>query len=119
MKRCVFFSLLLLLFSCSKHDEIDFEGELVDVRYCASSSSMSNSAAYFVRLDKPADMGGDYTSLSGEEYENVVMLFEPDRRLYKGDRISGSFYLDEGYGRANCGSWTDVDLPEGVFTSVD
>ncbi len=111
-------STLLILTSCVKHDEIEFEGELVDVRFCASSSEMRNQGAYFVCLDTPDDLGKSYTSLSGKHYENVVMLFDPGCRIYQGDKLSGAFYLDKNYGRANCGSWSDVDVPEGVFTSV-
>lgn len=110
----------LLTAGCSKHDEIDFDGVVVDARQCYSSSAFGNNYAYFVQMASPSDAGASYTTLNtNEHYDNVVMLFEPDRRIYKGDHLTGTFYYDKGYCRANCGSWSDVDVPEGVFASID
>ena len=73
---------------------------------------------YFVQLEEPEDIGRDYTTNSGVHH-NTVILFDPDCRLYKDNRISGSFYLDEDYSRAHCDyHLTDIKLPEGVFVEV-
>ena len=119
MKRYVFFSLLLLLAACAKHDEVDFHGTIVDTREC-TASYLKPDLGYIVELTSPTDYGADYTTTDGTTYHNAVILYDPDCLLYLGDRLSGSFYLDDEYSRANCSiHWNDLDkLPMGVFTAV-
>ena len=85
-------AIMLLLASCTKHDEISFKGVVIDVRQCTMmSSGQLPVAGYFVHLESP----------------------DSD------DHIRGSFYLDDEYSHANCAyHWTDIQLPEGVFTTV-
>ncbi len=105
------------LTSCAKHDEISFRGTVIDARECSASYTEPN-IGYVVQLQKPDSIGKPYDH-NGNTYQNVVILYEPDRRIYKNDHIKGTFYLDNKYSRANCSlHWTDYDLPEGVFTSV-
>lgn len=119
MKRYVFFSLLLLLAACSKHDEVDFKGTIIDTREC-TLSYVRPDLGYLIQLSSPAQYGSSYTSQNGETYDNVIILYDPDCLLYLNDKIEGSFYLDDEYSRANCSiHWNDLDdIPMGVFTSV-
>lgn len=119
MKRYVFFSLLLLLAACAKHDEVEFEGTVIDTRECNLSYARPD-LGYLVELDSPKEYGSDYTLNDGTTYHNVVILYDPDCLLYLGDRIEGAFYLDSDYQRANCSvHWNDIDdIPVGVFTTV-
>jgi hypothetical protein len=120
MKRFAFFStLLLLLASCNKVDEIDFRGTVVDVREC-TASYVKPDYGYLVALTTPDSLGGVYTTDKGVTYHNVVILYAPDRLIYRDDPIRGTFYLDDQYSRANCSiHWNDIDnIPVGVFTSV-
>ncbi len=108
--------LILCLFtSCVKHEEIPFSGTVVDVRECNASFGTAQDAGFVVSLNEPENIGQPYT-FNGVTYPRAVILYAPDRRIYKGDRLSGTFYLDDKYSRANCSiHWTDFSLPEGVF----
>ena len=111
--------LLLLTVSCSKHDEIAFKGVVIDARQCTlTSSGTLPQVGYFVNLESPDSIGKPY-STDNATYPNVIILYEPDCRIYKNDHIKGAFYLDNKFSRTNCAiHWSDLDLPEGVFTSV-
>jgi hypothetical protein len=120
MKRFVFFSTLLLtLVGCTKVDEIDFRGTVIDTREC-TASYVKPDLGYLVQLATPDSIGGTYITSDGVSHPNVVILYAPDRLLYRNDKIRGTFYLDDQYSRANCSiHWTDIDhIPIGVFTSV-
>lgn len=110
---------LLLATSCVKHDEVDFKGTVIDTREC-TLSYLKPDLGYLIQLDSPLEYGATYTSQYGTTYDNVVILYDPDCLLYLNDRLSGSFYLDEEYPRANCSMhWNDLDnIPVGVFTAV-
>jgi len=110
---------ILGLISCSKTDEIDFRGTVVDVREC-TASYVKPDLGYLVALTTPDSLGGVYTTDKGVTYHNVVILYAPDRLIYRDDPIRGTFYLDDQYSRANCSiHWNDIDnIPVGVFTSV-
>ncbi len=110
---------ILGLISCSKTDEIDFRGTVVDVREC-TASYVKPDYGYLVALTTPDSLGGVYTTDKGVTYHNVVILYAPDRLIYRDDPIRGTFYLDDQYSRANCSiHWNDIDnIPVGVFTSV-
>ena len=110
-------SCLLLLTGCVKHDEIAFRGTIVDTRECNLSFGSYNDAGFVVNLDTPDSIGRPYT-YNGHTYGNTVVLYDPDCRLYKGDKISGTFYLDDKYSRANCSVHYNLELPEGVFVSI-
>lgn len=111
-------SCLLLLVSCTKRDEIDFTGVVIDTRQCTASYLKPN-LGYLVELSKPSDAGDDYTTDDGVVHHNVVILYEPDRVIYKDDHLSGSFYFDDEYSDANCEiHWKDLKVPMGVFVSV-
>jgi hypothetical protein len=109
----------LLLASCSKKDEIAFRGTVVDAKICTQSMAQP-SFGYLVNLDSPDSIGHSYTTPTGVTFPNVVILYEPDRLIYKDDKIKGSFYFDDKYPRANCTvQWHDIDdIPIGVFTSL-
>lgn len=120
MKRFAFFStLLLLLASCNKVDEIDFRGTVIDTREC-TASYVKPDLGYLVALTTPDSLGGDYTTQDGITHHNVVILYAPDRLVYRNDKIRGTFYLDDQYSLANCSiHWNDIDnIPIGVFTSI-
>lgn len=120
MKRFAFFStLLLLLASCNKVDEIDFRGTVIDTREC-TASYVKPDLGYLVALTTPDSLGGDYTTQDGITYHNVVILYAPDRLVYRNDKIRGTFYFDDQYSLANCSiHWNDIDnIPIGVFTSI-
>lgn len=127
MKHCVFSkwsaailpATLLLLAACSKHEEIDFSGTIIDTREC-TLSYLKPDLGYIVELSTPTNYGADYTLLDGTAYHNAVILYDPDQLLYLGDHLRGTFYLDDEYSRANCSvHWNDIDdLPMGVFTAV-
>lgn len=103
----------LLLTGCSKNDEYEFSGTIIDARDCNSM----RYPGYIVALEKPSDLGGQYV-VGERTYTNAIMLFEPDRALYKGDHLHGSFYIDNKYSRANCSFHWNLNIPEGVFTSI-
>lgn len=120
MKRFAFFStLLLLLASCNKADEIDFRGTVIDTREC-TASYVKPDLGYLVALTTPDSLGGDYTTQDGITHHNVVILYAPDRLVYRNDKIRGTFYFDDQYSLANCSiHWNDIDnIPIGVFTSI-
>jgi len=120
MKRFAFFStLLLLLASCNKVDEIDFRGTVIDTREC-TASYVKPDLGYLVSLTTPDSLGGDYTTQDGITHHNVVILYAPDRLVYRNDKIRGTFYFDDQYSLANCSiHWNDIDnIPIGVFTSI-
>ncbi len=120
MKRFAFFStLLLLLASCNKVDEIDFQGTVIDTREC-TASYVKPDLGYLVALTTPDSLGGDYTTQDGITHHNVVILYAPDRLVYRNDKIRGTFYFDDQYSLANCSiHWNDIDnIPIGVFTSI-
>lgn len=111
-------SFFILLSSCVKHDEIPFRGTIVDVRECNTSFGSTQDAGFVVDLTTPDSIGVAYT-FNGTTYSNAVILYDPGCRLYKGDKLSGTFYLDDKYSRANCAiHWSDLHLPEGVFLDV-
>lgn len=123
MKHCVYFSLLLgtlALAGCVKHDEMEFAGTVLWVRDCMTSMTDFNSGGYVVQLDYPEGVGADIKTEDGDEYKNLVVLYEPTCRIKLDNHIHGTFYLDANYSRANC-SWRydDYDLPEGVFTKTE
>ncbi len=120
MKRFAFFStLLLLLASCNKVDEIDFRGTVIDTHEC-TASYVKPDLGYLVALTTPDSLGGDYTTQDGITHHNVVILYAPDRLVYRNDKIRGTFYFDDQYSLANCSiHWNDIDnIPIGVFTSI-
>lgn len=120
MKHFAFFStLLLLLASCNKVDEIDFRGTVIDTREC-TASYVKPDLGYLVALTTPDSLGGDYTTQDGITHHNVVILYAPDRLVYRNDKIRGTFYFDDQYSLANCSiHWNDIDnIPIGVFTSI-
>ena len=110
---------ILCLASCNKVDEIDFRGTVIDTREC-TASYVKPDLGYLVALTTPDSLGGDYTTDNGVTHHNVVILYAPDRLVYRNDKLRGTFYLDDQYSRANCSiHWTDIDnIPIGVFTSL-
>jgi len=108
----------LLCTSCIEHEEIAFEGIVLGTRAC-SGMMMDDNAGFIVQLFSPDSIGGTMTSTEGEVLTNVIVLYEPPRRIYTRDTIRGTFYIDDKYSRANCSVvWDDMDLPEGVFLRV-
>ena len=106
-----------VVLSCNKADEIDFCGTVIDTRECTADLLRPN-LGYLVHLATPDSVGADYI-VNGTTYHNVVILYDPDRVIYRGDKLRGTFYFDDQYDRANCSiHWTDFDVPVGVFTSV-
>jgi len=110
---------ILGLTSCNKVDEIDFRGTVVDTREC-TASYVKPDLGYLVALTTPDSLGGDYTTQDGITHHNVVILYAPDRLVYRNDKIRGTFYFDDQYSLANCSiHWNDIDnIPIGVFTSI-
>lgn len=120
MKRLLPLGLLLALLStaCIEHEEIAFEGIVVGTRSC-SGIIMDSNTGFLVKLTSPDSVGGTLVSTEGEVMDNVIVLYEPPRLIYVGDRIHGTFYVDDKYSRANCSVvWSDMELPEGVFLKV-
>ena len=121
MKHCVCFSLLaiaILLVSCTKHEEIGFSGTVVNIEYCATQDIQSN-AGFYTALETPEGTGGTFIH-GADTFQNVVILYEPGRQIQHGNHISGKFYMDNDYSRANCSLHihADDELPQGVFTRV-
>ena len=108
----------LTLAGCARHEEISFEGIVVGTRNCTATFS-DNNTGFMVKLTSPDTLGATITSTTGEQMDNVIVLYEPPRRIMVEDRIHGTFYLDDKYSKANCTVvWHDFDLPEGVFLDV-
>lgn len=110
---------ILVLSSCTKVDEIDFRGTVIDAREC-TASYVKPDLGYLVQIASPDSIGGDYTTDDGIIHHNVVILYAPDRPLYRKDSIRGTFYFDDQYSQVNCSRhWFDIDnIPIGVFTSL-
>lgn len=119
MKHCVCFSLLLLLLvSCVKHEEYEFSGRVLWMRDCTGSYLDAN-AGYVVQLEYPENIGTTIRNADGDTLKNLIVLYEPTRRVYVDDHIHGTFYLDDKYSRSNCTlHYTDYTLTEGVFTKT-
>lgn len=116
--KFIIVAVLLLFASCKKHDEIAFKGTIIDTRTCNSSFDSHQEAGFVINLTTPDSIGKPYTH-NGVTYTNSVILYDPGCRLYKNDKVSGTFYLDDKYSRANCSiHWSDFDIPEGVFVDV-
>lgn len=116
--KFIIVAVLLLFASCKKHDEIAFKGTIIDTRTCNSSFDSHQEAGFVINLTTPDSIGKPYTH-NGVTYLNSVILYDPGCRLYKNDKVSGTFYLDDKYSRANCSiHWSDFDIPEGVFVDV-
>lgn len=105
------------LASCQKHPEIEFAGTVIDIRYC-TASYFDNNVGYIVQLEYPDSIGGTISTDEGTA-TGLIVLYEPDRVVHVDNHIHGTFYLDDKYSRANCSlHYSDLDLPEGVFTKV-
>ena len=108
----------MTLMSCVEHEEVAFDGIVVGGRNC-SPTLFDQNMGYIIQLTYPQDVGGSITNENGQKMENLVVLYEPDRLIRVDDHIRGSFYLDDKYSRANCAlHYSEIDLPEGVFTQV-
>ena len=108
----------LLMVSCVKHEEYEFAGRVLWIRDC-SGSYLDASAGYVVQLEYPENMGTDILNSDGDTLRNLIVLYEPTRRVYMDDHIHGKFYIDDKYSKANCSlHYTDYTLREGVFTKT-
>ena len=123
MKHYVFSRTLLALAlvataaACQKHPEIDFAGTVIDIRPC-TGSYLDNNVGYIVKLDYPDSIGGTITNDEGTA-TGLIVLYEPGRVIHLDNHIHGSFYLDDKYSKANCSlHYSELELPEGVFTRV-
>lgn len=120
MKHCVCFSLMAvaLLVSCAKREEVSFSGTVVNIEYCATQDIQSN-AGFYTALETPDGTGGTFI-YGADTFRNVVILYEPGTRIQHGNHLSGAFYIDNDYSRANCSLHihADDELPQGVFTRV-
>lgn len=113
MKRIVILIIAsIMLVSCVKHDEIEFAGYVVGVSTCAGYS-----AGYLVELSYPTDVGGTIV-LGDETIQNVMILYEPAEHILVHEHISGTFYYDDNYAKANCNYQKKYDVPEGVFWKI-
>ena len=108
--------LALIFTGCVKHEEIEFRGKIIGIREC-TASYLDQNVGYVVQLEYPEGVGGSITD-GNNTGENLVVLYEPDRHIMIDDIISGTFYLDEKYSRANCSIRWDYELPEGVFMKL-
>ncbi len=112
--RFVLIACAVLLFgSCADYEEVNFRGKVIGIREC-TASYLDQNVGYVVQLEYPEGIGGSITEGSNTG-DNLVVLYEPDRHIMIDDVISGTFYLDEKYSRANCSIRWDYELPEGVF----
>ena len=104
--------------SCQKHPEIDFAGTVINIRQC-TGSFLDNNVGYIVQLDYPDSIGGTLTTNEGTA-SGLIVLYDPNRVIHVDEHIHGSFYLDDKYSRSNCSvHYSEIDLPEGVFTRVN
>ena len=120
MKHYAFFSAALaamLLASCVHHEEIEFSGTIVGIRNC-TASYLDQNAGYMVQLETPEGVGGTVTGEDGT-MDNIIVLYEPPKRIMLEDHIHGTFYRDDKYSRANCEvHYNELPLPEGVLLEV-
>lgn len=108
----------LLLTACVKHEEIEFSGTVRGVRNCAASF-LDQNIGYMVQLETPEGVGGTITGTDGEEMDNIIVLYQPPKRIMVRDHIHGTFYRDDKYSKANCEvHYNDLPLPEGVIIEV-
>lgn len=109
---------LLVSSGCTKHDDFEFSGTVIGVEHCSSMSSVMD-LGYLVAIDHPDTIGRTFTA-GGTTYRHVVVLYEASEMLHNHDIIKGTMFWSENYSKANCSvHYTDRDLPEGVFTSVE
>ena len=109
---------ILMLAGCSKYDEVEFAGVVVNVQVCSLDMARP-SAGYLVQLTTPDSAGLDLT-FEGMQYDNAMLLFGPDRVLKVDDRIHGTFYFDKDASRQHCqfNFLNDLGIPQGVFLEV-
>jgi len=116
---CIVSRFVLLVFAavmfagCADYEEVNFRGKVIGIREC-TASYLDQNVGYVVQLEYPEGIGGSITE-GNNTGDNLVVLYEPDRHIMIDDVISGTFYLDEKYSRANCSIRWDYELPEGVF----
>lgn len=109
---------MLLATACEEHDEIAFEGDVVYAQPCTMDMARP-TAGYAVQLERPDSLGATFV-YEGKTYDNVVLLFDPDRVLRVEDRIHGTFYFDQKASRQYCtlSNLHDLEIPQGVFVEV-
>lgn len=108
----------LLTAACVKHEEIEFSGTVRGVRNCAASM-LDQNIGYMVELETPEGIGGTVTGSDGNEMHNIIVLYQPPKRIMVQDHIHGVFYRDDKFSKANCElHYNDLPLPEGVILEV-
>ncbi|MBQ1409134.1 MAG: hypothetical protein IIY87_05195 [Bacteroidales bacterium] len=111
----IILAVVAMFAGCKEYDDFDFAGTVVDYEECNGISEMG----YAIELSSPDTLGGDYTTHSGKEYHNVVVVYGSDRLLKENSKVSGRIYIDNDYSRSTCNyHYTDRDVPEAVFTKL-
>lgn len=116
MRKVIFFFSVILLASCVKHDDFAITGTVVDYEICNGISEMG----YAIEISSPDSIGGDYTTRTGDNYRNVIVVYGADRILKENAHINARIYWDKNYSKTTCSRhYTDRDVPEAVFTKID
>lgn len=114
-KIFILFATLSLISACTKHDDFEFTGIVIDYEECNGLLEMG----YAVALSSPQNIGADYTSRNNQLFHNVVVIYGADRLLHEDSQISGRIYIDNNYSKTTCSRhYTDRNVPEAVFTKL-
>lgn len=112
------FAFSLACASCiNTYDDFEFSGTVVGMEMCTSAVDIG----YAISLEVPDSVGADYTASNDSIYRHVVVVYNADRRLRYGDRVSGRLYLDPHHSEAECYYHyrsTTGEVPEACFTRL-
>lgn len=111
---------MLMFTACVHPEDFAIVGTVIDYELCNSISGQD--AGYAIELISPDTIGGNYLDSDGEEHNNVIVCFGPDRYLKIGNVIKGSVYLDPNYSKAYCMFHyreSRGDVPECMFTEIE
>ena len=117
---------VILVSGCKKReDTFEFQGIVRGSCQCSgvSTSITDIDFGYIIELSTPDSIGKDYYYVDEHQHtillHNCVRIYKTHARLYDGDAVSGTMYLDEKYSAAYC-TWHPKDgLPEGVCYTLD
>ena len=121
MKRLILLLLPLLagFASCTDIDDFAISGTVVAIEEC---SNFYDQGAAIQIDDSVGNIGADYRFSNDIVYHNVVVVYNADKVLPVGARISGRIYWDDRHSDAYC-YWhyrnETGEVPEACFSELN
>lgn len=125
MKRTIPLLLILttiLATGCVRnYDDFAISGTIIAHEQCTTM----NDLGYAVQLDDPDSIGAPYRYITGKDttiYQNVIVIYRPDRIIKRGRHITGRAYWDDNHSKAECNyNYRNAsgDVPEACFTQLN